>query len=115
MVLYDIAVAWNWEYDRDFIKIVQEVFRQNNLSVLEIRKENVDEIFDLLEQGKLQFRYFLDRASDEDEMFQPLARFILEHYQTANGNSPRPINLHDLQIRAADKATMHLDFLAHNI
>jgi hypothetical protein len=27
----------------------------------------------------------------------------------------RPINLHDLQIRAADKATMHLEFLAHNI
>ena len=112
---YDFAVAWNWEYDRDFIKIVQEVFRQNNLSVLEIRKENVDEIFDLLEQGKLQFRYFLDRASDEDEMFQPLARFILEHYRTTHGISTRPINLHNDQIRAADKATMHLEFLAHNI
>jgi hypothetical protein len=115
MVLYDFAVAWNWEYDRDFIKIVQEVFRLNNLSVLEIRKENVDEIFDLLKQGKLQFRYFLDRASDEDEMFQPLARFILQHYRTAHGISTRPINLHHDQIRAADKATMHLEFLAHNI
>ena len=48
-------------------------------------------------------------------MFQPLARFILEHYRTTHGISTRPINLHNDQIRAADKATMHLEFLAHNI
>ena len=112
---YDFAVAWNWEYDCDFIKIVQEVFRLNKLSVLEIHTENVEEIFDLLKNGKLQIRYFLDRASDEDEMFQPLARFIHQHYRTGTGISPHPINLHDYQVRSADKATMHLEFLAQNI
>jgi len=112
---YDFAVAWNWEYDREFIQLVKEVFRQNNLSILEIRAENVEEIFDLLKKGKLQFRYFLDRASDEDDAFQPLARFILKQFRTGDGTLIHPINLYDFQIRAADKATMHLEFLTHDI
>ncbi len=112
---YDLGVAWNWEYDREFVKLIQEVFCQNNLTVLDIRKDNVEEIFSLLKDGKLQFRYFLDRASDEDDMFQPMARFILQHDPTVHGISPCLINLHDEQVRAADKATMHLEFLAHDI
>ena len=112
---YDLAVAWNWEYDREFVKLVQEIFRLNNLSVLEIHTENVEENFDLLKKGNLQFRYFLDRASDEDDVFQPLARFILQQFRARDGTSMCPINLHDYQIRAADKATMHLEFLAHDI
>ncbi|MGD1044763.1 MAG: hypothetical protein ABR936_05470 [Bacteroidota bacterium] len=113
--IYDFAVAWNWEYDHEFIQLIQEVFRLNNLSVLEIRAENVEEIFTMLKKGKLQFRYFLDRASDEDDAFQPLARFILQQFRTGDGTSMHPINLHDFQLRAADKATMHLEFLAHDI
>ncbi len=113
--IYDFAVAWNWEYDREFIQLVEEVFRQNNMSVLEIRAENVEEIFNMLKKGKLQFRYFLDRASDEDDAFQPLARYILQQFRSGDGKSIHPINLHDLQLRAADKATMHLEFLAHDI
>ncbi|MGD0037994.1 MAG: hypothetical protein ABSC53_11975 [Bacteroidota bacterium] len=112
---YDFAVAWNWEYDREFIQLIQKVFCLNNLSVLEIRAENVEEIFNMLKKGKLQFRYFLDRASDEDDVFQPLARFILQQFRSGDGKSIRPINLRDFQLRAADKATMHLEFLAHNI
>jgi hypothetical protein len=113
--IYDFAVAWNWEYDFEFIQLVKEVFRLNNLSVLEIRTENVEEILSMLKNGKLRFRHFLDRASDEDDAFQPLARFIHQQFRTCGGTSMCPINLHDLQLRAADKATMHLEFLAHGI
>jgi hypothetical protein len=112
---YDLAVAWNWEFDREFVTLVQAVFRLNNLSVLEVRTENVAEIFNLLKNGKLQFRYFLDRASDEDDVFQPLARFVLQQFRARDETSMCPINLHDNEIRAADKATMHLEFLAHDI
>jgi len=112
---YDFAIAWNWEYDREFIQLIQKVFCLNNLSVLEIRAENVEEVFNMLKKGKLQFRYFLDRASDENDVFQPLARFILQQFRSGDGKSIRPINLRDFQLRAADKATMHLEFLEHNI
>lgn len=113
--IYDFAIAWNWEYDYEFVQLIKEVFHQNNLSVLEIRVENVEEIFNLLKKGELRFRYFLDRASDEDDAFQPLARFVLQQFKSSEGTSVSPINLHDLQVRSADKATMHLEFLANEI
>ena len=113
--IYDLAIAWNWEYDRDFVQLIKEIFRPNKLSVLEIHTKNVEEIFDLLKKGEIEFRYFLDRASDEDDAFQPLARFVLQQFRTKNGASIQPINSRDFQIRAADKATMHLEFLAHDI
>ena len=115
LTIYDVAVAWNWEYDRGFILLLREIFHLNNLSVLEICTDNVEEIFAQFKQGKLQFRYFLDRASDEDDAFQPLARYVLQQFRTNEGTSVRPINLRDLQLCAADKATMHLEFLSHAI
>ena len=115
VTIYDFAIAWNWEYDSEFIKLIQEALCLNNLSVLEIRADTVEEIFSMFKKGKLHFRYFLDRASDEDDAFQPMARYILKQFRSGDGPAIRPINIHDFQLRAADKATMHLEFLAHNI
>ncbi len=113
--IYDLAIAWNWEYDYGFIDHVYEVACRNDIKVLEIRNETVEEIFNLLRKGKIRFRYFLDRASDEDEMFQPLAWYVLRQFHSRERYAPHPINPYDLRIIAADKATMHLEFLAHNI
>ncbi len=113
--IYDLAVAWNWEYDLGFIDYVRKAAYRDDISVLEIRNENVEEIYDLLCKDRIRFRYFLDRASDEDEMFQPLALYILEQFRSGGTTAPHPINPYDLQAIAADKATMHLEFLSHNI
>lgn len=113
--IYDLAVAWNWEYDLGFIDYVRKAACRDDISVLEIRNENVEEIYDLLCKDRIRFRYFLDRASDEDEMFQPLALYILEQFRSGSTTAPHPINPYDLQAIAADKATMHLEFLSHNI
>jgi hypothetical protein len=112
---YNLAIAWNWEYDREFIDRVQEIASQNNVAVLEIHAQNVEEIFHLLRTGKIYFRHLLDRASDEAEAFQPLARYVHKQFRSGDENAPRSINPHDLQIHASDKATMHLEFLTHNI
>jgi hypothetical protein len=112
---YDLAVAWNWKYDREFMDCVFDAACRNNLTVLEIHNENVEEIFSLLKTRKICFRHILDRASDEDELFQPLARDILRQFRAGEKGAPRPTNPYDLQTKAADKATMHLEFLAHNI
>ena len=113
--MFDLVLAWNWEFDREFVQLVLEMSRQHDLSVLEVHANNIEEIFDSVKKGKLQFRYFLDRASDEDDAFQPLARYVLKKYRTGDAQSMRPINPLDLQIHAADKATMHLEFLTHQI
>ena len=112
---YDLAVAWNWEYDSEFVHMIQDVFQQHNLSVLEIRAHNVEEVLMLLKKGKLRLRYVLDRASDEHEAFLPLARYLLKQFHEGDTTSGHPINVLDDQQRAADKATMHLEFLVRHI
>jgi hypothetical protein len=112
---YDLLIAWNWEYDRAFISQIHAIAREHNVHVLEISYENIENIFKLYKEDKIRFRYFLDRASDEDELFQPFALHILEQFRAHKENSPHPINPYDLQVVAADKATMHLEFLAHHI
>jgi hypothetical protein len=114
-LIYDFAIAWNWEYDHAFIEYMQEAACRSNITVLEIRNGNVEEIFNKLKKGEIYFRYFLDRASDEDEIFQPLAGYVLKKFRSGDNTTPRHINPHDLQVYAADKATMHLEFLAHGI
>jgi hypothetical protein len=113
--IYDFAIAWNWKYDQAFIECIQEAASRRNITVIEIRNDNVEEIFNKLKKGEIYFRYFLDRASDEDEIFQPLAGYVLKQFRSGDNTAPHPINPHDLQLYAADKATMHLEFLAHGI
>jgi hypothetical protein len=113
--IYDLAIAWNWEYDHEFVECIHEAANRNNITVLEIRNNNVDEIFNKLIKGEIHFRYFLDRASDEDEIFQPLAGYVLKQFRFVDNCTLCSINPHDLQLHAADKATMHLEFLAHGI
>jgi hypothetical protein len=113
--VYDLAISWNWEYDQGFIGCVRDGASHNNISLLEICNENVEQIFNQLKNGDIHFRYFLDRASDEDEIFQPLTHYIVSQFRANNSNKTCPINLPDLQSRATDKATMHLEFLTHGI
>ena len=63
-----------------------------------------------MRNGSLVFNLLLDRASDEDERFLPLAQY----FQRKNPTT-RIINPYELMRRAADKATMHLEFLTRGI
>jgi hypothetical protein len=112
---YDLAVAWTWEYDREFVECIRSNAERAGATVKEILPENVKELFDLLAKGELHFQYLLDRASDEDESYQPLARYVNDLFRAGDCRAPHPINPLDLQVRAADKATMHLEFISAGI
>jgi hypothetical protein len=112
---YDLAIAWTWEYDRDFVECIRDRAKQSGAAIKEIHPGDVKELFDLLAKGEISFRHLLDRASDEDESYQPLARYIHERFRAGDICAPRPINPLDLQARAADKATMHLEFMSAGI
>lgn len=102
--IYHLAVAWDWEYDRDFVAMLEAAAHRLGLSSYSITHHNVAETLDRLTRGELVFGAFLDRAGEGDEKFPPLARFIA-------GSSVYFINHPDNVRRAADKATMHLEFL----
>jgi hypothetical protein len=112
---YDVAIMWNWEYDRQFVELIHKFAHQHDITVLDIQSENVESTFNLYKKNKIQFRYLFDRASDEDERFQPFARYVLKQFRSEDNPSTYFINPQDLQCHAADKATMHLEFLAHGI
>jgi hypothetical protein len=111
---YDIGIAWTWEYDADFIRSIEASARLRNLKVLQIIPQNVQDLTELYLQEKIIFRYYFDRASDENELFLPLAREVLRRSKS-EGHAVYPINPGDKILRAADKATMHLEFLSHGL
>jgi hypothetical protein len=108
MAHFDLGIAWNWEYDRDFVFAVEHACAAANISIYRIEPYNVDDTLKQLRSGTIAIRCFLDRASDADESFEPLARFIAE-----SGISV--INDFDKIERAKDKATMHLEFIANGL
>jgi hypothetical protein len=111
---YDIGVAWTWEYDADFVRSIEASARSRNLTLLQIIPQNVQILTELYFQGKISFRYYFDRASDENETFLPIAREVLRR-SLLEGFGVHPINPADKMLRAADKATMHLEFLSHGL
>ncbi len=108
MKQYDLAIAWNWEYDEDYIGGIQRECEQRRVSVLQIKPGNLNEILENLRNGTVGFRALYDRASDADEAFVPLVTLLGQ-------DSVRVINPHERVRPAIDKATMHLEFFAHGL
>jgi len=113
---FDIAVAWNWDFDSEFLHCVDSAASARGLTTHFVNQQNLDETISRLHDHTLHVRVFLDRASDEDERFLLLANLIR---RIARASAPHEtlhvINPHDLLHRASDKATMHLEFLSHGI
>jgi len=104
----DLAVAWDWEYDADFTAALERAIRGKGMQFHSVSHGNLPQTLQLVQSNRLRFRAFLDRASDTDERFLPLAQGI-------RLTGAMPINTHEALRHAADKATMHLEFLTSGI
>lgn len=105
---YDLAIAWCWEYDADFVlQIDRECIRRGVLSYL-IHPQNLSETLQRLENGELNFKVFFDRASDQEEDFQQLVDVMRDE-------GVKMINDEDRVMWAIDKATMHKEFSSNGI
>ena len=101
---YDLCIVWNWEYDIDFINILDKVCKTNNLSLLQITPKNFENILNALIKGEINFRAYLDRGTDVDLSFMPLVKWTHEHGIFS-------INPYEKANRGCDKALMHPDFI----
>lgn len=106
--IVDLGIGWEWEYDADFVFMVDRSCQRAGLSSYLVYPHNLSETCEKIENGSLVFRTFLDRASDNVEAVQ-----ILVQHLKAKG-APL-INDPDLLPRANDKATMHLELLTKGI
>jgi glutathione synthase/RimK-type ligase-like ATP-grasp enzyme len=101
---FHLAVAWDWEHDRDFVTILESQLHAHHMLCYSISHHNTQETLRRHQKGDLSFGAFLDRASDSDEAFVPLVRAVAKS-NTSFVNHPEAVHY------AADKATMHLEFL----
>ena len=104
MEIYDIGLAFVWEYDDDFIDIIESSFHKAGLSTFRVSAWNINEITEKVRDRKLGFNFYLDRASDVNESFVPLGK-ILTRRKTRIFNPYKNIR------HAIDKASMHLEFI----
>ena len=105
---YDLCLAWNWEFDAGFVRLLQAACAQRGLAFLEVTPDSLDLILAALENGEIHFHTFFDRASDSDPRFQPLV-------DRARKNGSLRINPQEKAHWAWDKATMHLEFISRGL
>jgi hypothetical protein len=100
MNIYDLCLTWNWEYDADFVELLDGACRLHGLSLLQVTCENLEEIMQSLFNKELTFNAFFDRASDTDVRFIGFVQWACHH-------ALRHVNFHELACRAWDKGAMH--------
>lgn len=101
---YHLAVAWDWEFDRDFIHLLENAIQSRQMLFYSISHHNTQETVRKLQHGELAFGAFLDRAGDSAEEFLHLSRAIRK-------TPAYFINPPEAIVHANDKATMHLELL----
>ncbi len=100
----DLCLAWNWEYDADFVDLLEGSCASRGLSLLQATPETLPGILEALDEGEVSFRAILDRASEADPRFLRLVEWASSH-------RVRQINRHDKALHAVNKASMHLEFI----
>lgn len=72
MRLYDLCLAWNWEHDADFVRILDSACAARGRTLLDVSARNLRELLPLLSERSAGFRLFLDRASEANFSYLPL-------------------------------------------
>lgn len=106
--IFDLAIAWNWEYDADFVFQINEVALELGLKPYLIHPANLDETIRLLRKGEIEFRAFFDRASDTDTDFYQLVH-LFQQQDVFMVNHPDNIKWIN------DKALIHMEFILNKI
>lgn len=108
MNTFDLAIAYDWEFDVEFVSAIEKIMHQFGISTYVINYKNISEVTENVKNRRLNFRCLLDRASDVDDNFLELNRVLLRKHAYV-------FNPHRLVDHAIDKANMHLEFITSGI
>jgi hypothetical protein len=101
---YDLAVTYDWEYDKDFVRLIEEASRVRGLAMLTVPPADAGRTLEAFRSGGIDLRVLLDRASGSSPDFVALQALAAEKGRDV-------IERLDKLRWASDKATMHLEFL----
>jgi len=105
---FDFAIATDCPYDLDFVHTLEKAAQQVGLSSYIVMPYNFKETMNKIEHGDLRFNFLYDRASDTSPEFLKLYHFMLQKNLSV-------LDTIENMNRAADKATMHLEFIANGL
>jgi hypothetical protein len=108
MSRYDLCLAWNWEYDADFVQLIEAACTTRGVSLLQVTPQSLSQVLAGLENGEIAFGTFFDRATESDRCFQPLVDW-------ATRSKSFCINPQKHTLWSGDKATMHLEFISRGL
>ncbi len=104
----DLGIAWEWQYDAEFVKGLADTGHSRGLSVQLIHTRDLPTALRDFTDGKIHYRTFLDRASDNVKEFLPFGKAVAK-------SGARMINTYAQMAWCIDKATMHMEFLANGL
>src|SRR5687767_73147 len=104
---FDVCLPWYWEYDADFVRMVERACELQGISLWQVKPENILESITCLYQNEITFGTLLDRAQG-DQRFEPINRW-------ARARNLKRINPAEISERAENKAAMHLVLIANGI
>jgi len=105
---FDLAIAYVWEFDQEFVSELERILQLKGLTTYIVGEHNIAEITEKVKNRQLYFKCYLDRASDVDDNFSDIAK-ILTKRKTKIFNPYKKVE------HAIDKATMHLEFMTAGI
>jgi hypothetical protein len=105
---FDLAIAYTWELDNDFIYLLESVLQAGGFKTYIITLNNLDEVYAKIKGKELSFTALLDRASDDTPSFEELPKILLKQ-GTYITNRYTPFVK-----RVVAKATMHEMLLENN-
>jgi hypothetical protein len=100
---YQLCLPWYWEYDNDFVQMVERACLAQDVTLWQITPGNLLKSITALYKGETTFKTILDR-SQEDIRFDPIHRWARDQHV-------RRINPAELSAWSEDKTTMHLEFI----
>ncbi len=108
MNTFDLAIAYDWEYDVEFISAIEKYLQKYRITTYVITYKNISEVTESVKNRRLEFRCYLDRASDVDDNFSELAKILTRR-------KIKIFNPYKKILHAIDKANMHLEFITSGI
>jgi hypothetical protein len=102
------GLAWNWEYDHDFVKLLDRSCLNAGFSCFLVGPHNLPQTCLEVQNNERRFLYFLDRASDNDDRFLKLNQLL-------QSKGTRFLNAHHNYERSIDKANIHGELLGRGL